>query len=410
MASDNSKIHADASGNSKEKRLTLSLAFIDDDKSMDEVIDEVNSPILNKYKTINGRDFFDIEDLTYTLPSDKLEADRGTLSHILNKHAWKGNFRSPIVEKLKNGGAKVLDIGCGSGNWIIDMALEYPSSTFIGIDVNSSFFPSNDKCPSNVCFLTSNVIYGIPFPMETFDFVYLGMMFSAFTDSQWSKLIKDIIRVLKYEGWIESLEGTGILINCGKVTNCIGEAVRKACIKEKGINFLISTLMPKMFESNKELTNIQCIKVEYPIGEWFGYFGKCSVINIRRFFQSFVFVPEYLGVTYEEYIDLLDIFVKEANENKTYTYSQSQSDNYNSNSPNQSNQNNNSEQNRNSIYEEIDFSKETDNEGYERVILSLLLKINSRSPEILDIFSELLYNPVQLLHNLLLLKEIYIIQ
>ncbi|CAG8714611.1 5690_t:CDS:2, partial [Racocetra fulgida] len=147
------------------------------------------------------------------------------------------------------------------------MATEFPSSTFIGIDVDSSFFPPSDKCPPNVCFLTCNVTFGIPFPMETFDFVYLGMMWSAFTESQWSELIKDIVRVLKYDGWIESLEATAHFQNCGKVTKWIEEA-------EKDVNIRIGALLTKMFESNEELKNIQYVKVEYPIGEWFGCFGK----------------------------------------------------------------------------------------------------------------------------------------
>ncbi|CAG8826220.1 27801_t:CDS:2, partial [Racocetra persica] len=213
---------------------------------------EVISPLLSKFKTINGRDFFDIEDLNYILPSDKLEAERTKLAHVLNKHVWKCNFRSPIEEKLKNG----------------------------------------------------------------------GMMWSAFTESQWSELIKDIVRVLKYDGWIESLEATAQLHNCGKITKWIEEASCKACMKEKGVNIRIGALLTKMFESNEELKNIQCVKVEYPIGEWFGYFGKYSMCNIRRIFQSFVFLPEYMGVTYDEYIGLLNTFVKEANENKTYTHLQ----------------------------------------------------------------------------------------
>ncbi|CAG8559140.1 14807_t:CDS:2 [Racocetra fulgida] len=201
------------------------------------------------------------------------------------------------------------------------MALEYPSSTFIGIDVNSSFFPPSDKYPPNVCFLTSNVTYGIPFPKETFDFVYLSMMYSAFTEQQWSELTKDIVRVLKYDGWVESLETTALCLNRGKVTKWIEEAACIACMKEKGINCRITDLLPKIFESNG-LTNIKCIKIEYPVGEWFGCFGKYSMNNLRRLFQSFVFLPEYMGISYEEYIDLLDIFVKEANENKTYTHLQ----------------------------------------------------------------------------------------
>ncbi|CAG8780948.1 10709_t:CDS:2, partial [Racocetra persica] len=122
----------------------------------------------------------------------------------------------------------------------------YPSSTFIGIDINYFYFPLNDKCPPNVGFLTSN--------------------------SQWFELIKDIVRVLKYDDWIKSLEATAQFINYGKVTKWIDEAVYKACMKKKGVNVRISALIPKMFESNEELTNIQCVKIKYPIGEWFGCF------------------------------------------------------------------------------------------------------------------------------------------
>ncbi|KAF0381977.1 S-adenosyl-L-methionine-dependent methyltransferase [Gigaspora margarita] len=323
MKSDNTKDPSFTSDNSKENRTTPSTPInIDVTDNTAENMNQVISPILDKFKTINGRDFFDIEDLNYILPSDKLEAERANLSHILRKHLWRGNFRAPIAEMLEKGGAKILDIGCGQGRWIIDMAIEYPSSTFIGIDVDSSFFPPIDKCPPNVCFLTCNVTYGIPFPKETFDFVYMDMMFTAFNEPQWSNLIKDIVRVLKFDGWIESSEPTFRFQNMGKTTKWIHDTAVKASMKERGVNVHISTMMPKFFESNDELTNIQCVKIEYPIGDWYGYFGKYSVNNVRRVFHSMVFVPQYMGITYDEYTELLKDFVKESNENKTYTHLQ----------------------------------------------------------------------------------------
>ncbi|CAG8516526.1 4314_t:CDS:2 [Dentiscutata erythropus] len=313
MKSDNNKDPSFASGNSKKNRKPSLISINIDIADTAEDLNEVVSPLLDKFKTINGRDFFDIEDLNYILPSDKLEAERAALVHILNKHLWRSNFRSPIAERLEKGSAKILEIGCGPGCWIIDMALEYPSSTFIGIDVDSSFFPPADKCPPNVCFLTYNVTYGIPFPTETFDFVYMGMMWSAFTEPQWSDLIKDIVRVLKYDGWVESLEPTSRLQNMGKTTKWIEDT-------EKGVNVRICAMMPKFFESNYELTSIQRVKVEYPIGDWFGCFGKYSLNNLRGIFQGLAFMPKYMGITHEEYIELLNDFVKESNENKTYTH------------------------------------------------------------------------------------------
>ncbi|CAG8794785.1 8834_t:CDS:1, partial [Gigaspora margarita] len=112
MKSDNTKDPSFTSDNSKENRTTpLTPINIDVTDNTAENMNQVISPILDKFKTINGRDYFDIEDLNYILPSDKLEAERANLSHILRKHLWRGNFRAPIAEMLEKGGAKILDIG-----------------------------------------------------------------------------------------------------------------------------------------------------------------------------------------------------------------------------------------------------------------------------------------------------------
>ncbi|KAF0477722.1 S-adenosyl-L-methionine-dependent methyltransferase [Gigaspora margarita] len=279
MKSYNTQDFSFISDNSKDNRKHSSTSIkVDATNNKVEDKNEVIS-LLDKFKKIDGRDFFDIEDLNYVLPSDKLEAERANLSYILRKHLWRSNYSSPITEMLEKGGAKILDIGCGSGDWIIDMAIEYPSSTFIGIDVDSSFFPPIDKCPPNVCFLTCNVTYGIPFPKETFDFVFMSMMFAAFTEPQWSDLFEDIVRVLKYDGWVESLEPTYIQ-NMGKVTKWIDDAFVKASMKERGVNVHICDMISKFFELNVELTNIQCIRLECPMGDWCGCFGKYFFIFI----------------------------------------------------------------------------------------------------------------------------------
>lgn len=43
-----------------------------------------------------------------------------------------------IVERLAAGGARVVDIGCGAGRAIIDLAARFPRSTFLGLDLQAA--------------------------------------------------------------------------------------------------------------------------------------------------------------------------------------------------------------------------------------------------------------------------------
>ena len=74
-------------------------------------INEVTSLLLDSHKIYNGRRYMNDEDINCIFPADKMELERSTISHLLNKYQWKGNFRSPIKEKLNMGGATILDIG-----------------------------------------------------------------------------------------------------------------------------------------------------------------------------------------------------------------------------------------------------------------------------------------------------------
>jgi len=68
-------------------------------------------------------------------PEESLATSRATksiymvfLSHILKKY--------DILNQLMNKGVYFIDIGCGSGTLIIELALAFPNSRFIGIDTD----------------------------------------------------------------------------------------------------------------------------------------------------------------------------------------------------------------------------------------------------------------------------------
>ncbi|KAF0553905.1 S-adenosyl-L-methionine-dependent methyltransferase [Gigaspora margarita] len=268
-------------------------------------LDEINTPVLEKFKIHHGRIFLNDPESNYILPCDKRAIQGDALGHFTRKQLWDGNFSSPIEKKLLDG-ATVLEIGCGAGHWTVEMALDYPSSTFVGIDLNPEMFPSDNQRSSNVGFIECNVIQGIPFPSNTFDFIFMCRMWGAFTGSQWPKLINEIVRVLKYDGWIEIVEGDPMYKNASE-----------QFFNANGISPDVLNSIPKFIEQNNELTDFSYNKVNAPLGEWNGYFGFVMLKSVRKFMEDFVFLPEALNITKDQYLQLLDDFEKEANENKT---------------------------------------------------------------------------------------------
>jgi ubiquinone/menaquinone biosynthesis C-methylase UbiE len=151
----------------------------------------------------NSNDVTQINQLTIAL--DDNEIDRLQIQHHLFRALWRENFNSPIKNKLKAGGFHVLDVGCGPGTWICDMATDFPSSKFKGIDIET-VFPTQK--PTNIIFEKANVLTGLPYSDNTFDFVRMSSMILVFTEAEWrTKVFVELLRVLKPGGYLELEDG-----------------------------------------------------------------------------------------------------------------------------------------------------------------------------------------------------------
>ena len=85
------------------------------------------------------------------------------------------------------------------------MCKEYPLCDFVGIDI-SPLFPSSDSLSpniSNLTFIQSNVLNGLPFKDNTFDFVHQRLWMNTLNMKQWELVIRELKRVCKVGGWLE---------------------------------------------------------------------------------------------------------------------------------------------------------------------------------------------------------------
>ncbi|RHZ48812.1 hypothetical protein Glove_541g13 [Diversispora epigaea] len=110
--------------------------------------------------------------------------------HELMRNVWKGDFISPIEEDLIVG-------GCGNGTWLLQLTQDYPLNNYTGIDM-SPIFPKNIPPQSKINFIQTNILQGLPFESNEFDFVHMRFLNTSFTEKQWGEIvIPDLTRVTK---------------------------------------------------------------------------------------------------------------------------------------------------------------------------------------------------------------------
>ncbi|RUP47263.1 S-adenosyl-L-methionine-dependent methyltransferase [Jimgerdemannia flammicorona] len=124
--------------------------------------------------------------------------------HYVLRHIMHGNFSAPMEEDLVEG-IKVLDVGCGTGIWTLEMAREFPNSIFVGTD-KFKVEPMSDNIPPNATFLTADTLQGLPFEDGSFDYVFQRGMSISFRPKDWDIAMKELTRLTKPGGFLELFE------------------------------------------------------------------------------------------------------------------------------------------------------------------------------------------------------------
>ncbi len=116
----------------------------------------------------------------------------------------------PEPEKFRS----VLDIGCGTGNWLVEVAKAYPAiSRLVGVDASERMVTyaraqaEAEQVGDRVEFLVMDVLHKLDFPAASFDLVNQRLGASYLRTWDWPELLHEYQRVLHPGGMVRITEG-----------------------------------------------------------------------------------------------------------------------------------------------------------------------------------------------------------
>jgi ubiquinone/menaquinone biosynthesis C-methylase UbiE len=108
---------------------------------------------------------------------------------------------------------RVLDVGCGTGGWLIELARQSPQTArLVGVDASKRIVTyareqaSTQQMSERVQFQAMDALFTLPFPDYSFDLVTHRFAMSWLRTWEWSRLLQEYLRVCKPGGVIRVTE------------------------------------------------------------------------------------------------------------------------------------------------------------------------------------------------------------
>ncbi|KAG0216064.1 hypothetical protein BGX28_005959 [Mortierella sp. GBA30] len=222
----------------------------------------------------DGRTRHTVESAPYMLPNDLTESDRLDAQHYLVRFIFKGNYN---VKLDREANLKILDVATGTGVWALEMAHELPKADIYGVDI-SSIFPADIK-PKNCHFQLCNILDGLPFPDNYFDFIYQRLLVYALTPAQRKQVNTELLRVLKPEGFLQLVESDGIVYNAGPEMEMVNQLSLETSLRHGVDPREVQTMKSGLKQSG--YTGVNSFNIALPVGDWGGKAGALSRQNMH---------------------------------------------------------------------------------------------------------------------------------
>lgn len=218
-----------------------------------------------------------VADAPYLLPKDALEDRRLDYQHHLLYRTISNHYLAPISSP-----ATILDVGMGTGIWPMAMADLFPRAHILGVDVTLTSLPH--PLPTSCLFAQANILNGLPFPDQQFDFTHQRLLVAAIPAAHWPAVVRELVRVTRKQGWIELLEVGDTIQHAGPDTTRFLKWMTDIS-KELGFEMEILRHLGDLLRQ-AGCESVECEDIPIPLGEWAGAVGQMLKTDIIHGFRA----------------------------------------------------------------------------------------------------------------------------
>ncbi len=128
----------------------------------------------------------------------------------------------------------VLDLGCGPGGWVLDVAFACPDAEVAGIDVSKTMTSyGNARASSqglhNASFEVMDITKPLAFSDQTFDLVNGRLLVGSLHRTAWSQMIQECFRITRPGGVMRMTELDTSGVTTSPAYNYLDDSAGKFC-------------------------------------------------------------------------------------------------------------------------------------------------------------------------------------
>jgi len=214
-------------------------------------------------------------DVPYLLPHHAIEAteiDRLDVQHHAVQERLGANYLAPLKQP-----SRILDVGCGTGLWAYELCAEFPEAQVVGLDL----VPSKQPWPAAYRFVRANLLQGLPFADDRFDFVHQRFLRVGVPVRSWQVVVQDLVRVARPGGWVELVESAAEFEPAGAASERLAELARRLS-RTRGLDSTgIVFRSVDSYLTRAGMAPVERRTVRLPLGEWGGRIGSLMASDIR---------------------------------------------------------------------------------------------------------------------------------